>query len=92
MPERAPPPREVGGLWCDEVLGRLPDYVGQTLDQDQRAAVDAHLQGCDWCARFGGRYAATIQQLQQALAAPPAVSEALRGRLRARLEQETGGG
>jgi hypothetical protein len=38
-------------LTCDEVLTRLADYLEpDALGADERAAVDAHLLGCDDCA------------------------------------------
>lgn len=70
--------RKVGGLWCGDVLGRLSDYLDDELPQADRSAVDEHLRGCDWCRRFGGEVAATIDGLRGALPAEaPAADDQL---------------
>jgi hypothetical protein len=46
--------REVAGLRCTQVLAHLSDYLDGELDPQTRAQVEAHVQGCDWCERFGG--------------------------------------
>ncbi|MBK7861282.1 MAG: sigma-70 family RNA polymerase sigma factor [Archangiaceae bacterium] len=56
--------REAGGLRCGQVLGVLSDYVEGTLDAPTRAKVDAHLAGCDVCARFGGRFSQVVTSLR----------------------------
>ncbi|MCA9544453.1 MAG: zf-HC2 domain-containing protein [Myxococcales bacterium] len=58
-----------GGLRCDQVLERLPDYLEDALPPGDRARVEGHLKVCANCARFGGAYAALVQLLQ-AEAAP----------------------
>ncbi len=63
-------PRLVGGMRCDEVLAVLPDYLDGDLPADRRASVERHLRGCDWCARFGGAYAGTVEALRTRLAEP----------------------
>ena len=41
MADPKPAPRQVAGLWCDEVLGRLADYVDGALTlTDDFAPVD----------------------------------------------------
>lgn len=82
--------REVAGLRCGEVLERLSSYVDGELAEAERAQVDAHLRGCDWCERFGGRFAETLAAVRRELAAPPEVDDALTGRLLARLDAEEG--
>ena len=84
------PQRQIGGLWCREVLEYLPDYLDGSLDSELRAAADAHLAGCDWCARFGGRYAGLVDTLRRELAPAEPVPEALADRLDAWLERELG--
>ena len=63
--------RKVGELWCTEVLAALGDYVDDALTPAQRSAVEVHLAGCDWCAQFGGRYAALVARLQRRLGELP---------------------
>lgn len=65
-----PADREVAGMRCMEVLAALPDYLDGTVDDARRAQIDAHLGGCDWCATFGGRYAAVVSALQGDVAEP----------------------
>lgn len=74
--------RHVAGLWCGEVLQRLPDLVDGTLSEAEHAQVVAHVTACDWCARFGGAYSAVVAALPKAKAAAP---DGLIERLRARL-------
>jgi anti-sigma factor RsiW len=82
-----PGPRHVGGLWCAEVMERLPDYLEGELSEPDRAAVDAHLRGCDWCAHFGGEYAHVVESLRGTLGPAPTDSEVAE-RLAARLAKE----
>jgi anti-sigma factor RsiW len=80
--------RYVAGLWCHQVLEALPDYLDDLLPPDTRRAAEAHLAGCDWCARFGGEYAGVVKALRQRLAPPaPAPSDVAR-RLAERLARE----
>ncbi|PKN59502.1 MAG: anti-sigma factor [Deltaproteobacteria bacterium HGW-Deltaproteobacteria-14] len=78
--------REVAGIRCTEVLERLSDYVDGDLAAAERARIDLHLAGCDWCERFGGAFAATFGRLRQGLA-DAAVDPALRARLDAALDE-----
>jgi anti-sigma factor RsiW len=77
--------RNVGGLWCREVLGLLDRYVDGTLEADELASVQAHVRGCDHCARFGGAYARVVSALRVPPedAPPAAVMDRLTARLRA---------
>ncbi len=72
----------VGGISCSEVLARLSDYVDGELSASDQARVEAHLRGCDACARFGGEFRSTIRALRAHLARggelPATVREALR--------------
>lgn len=79
--------RVVAGMSCSEVLRLLGDYVDATLDAESRAHVDAHLRGCDWCARFGGRYAAVVRNLQQQVREEESLPADVAGRLSARLRK-----
>lgn len=83
MPNEPESPRFVGGLWCREVLDRLGDYVDGALPQHERAAVEAHVAGCDWCEQFGGTYARMVAAIRRpAAAVPEAVADRLAARLR----------
>lgn len=62
-----PKPRVVAGLSCLDVLEALPDFLDGTLPPEVRDRANAHLRGCDWCTRFGGDYAATIDRLRTEL-------------------------
>ena len=77
--------REVAGIRCTQVLEVLSDYVDDDLSAEERARVEAHLRGCDWCASFGGAFAEVVTAIQASLGdeAPP--SPEVRARLRARL-------
>ena len=77
--------REIGGMWCREVLDHLPDYLDGEVDDETKARIEAHLHGCDWCERFGGQYAQTVGELRSLLATPAPVDVPMAKRLRARL-------
>ena len=80
--------REVAGLWCHEVLEVLSDYLDGDLAAERRAAVDAHLVGCDVCERFGGEVSAVIRALKQRIGDEAGTTDddaERRERLRARL-------
>lgn len=72
--------RNVGGLFCFEVLAQLSDYVDGELAAEAKAKVDAHLAGCDACTKFGGEFGAVVGALRQKVRAEEGLSEA--GRLR----------
>lgn len=57
--------RNVGGLWCTEVLAHLSEYVDGELDAALVARVEAHLAGCDACTRFGGEFGALVAALRR---------------------------
>ncbi len=76
--------RHVAGLWCGEVLQRLPDLVDGALSDAERAQVVAHVSACDWCERFGGAYSAVVAALPKTkVSAPDGLIERLRARLAA---------
>ncbi len=66
--------RTVAGLACSQVLAQLSAYLDGELDADSRRLVDAHLQGCDTCERFGGRFGAVVGSLRRNLGASAPVS------------------
>lgn len=86
-----PSEREVAGLLCSEIMDRLPDYVEGELTPAEQARVEAHLQGCTWCERFGGSYAHTVAALREVLGPPDPVADGVAGRLAARLDAAWGG-
>ena len=47
-----------------EVLADLGEYIDGELTAERRSQIDAHLEGCMWCAQFGGRYAGVVRSLQ----------------------------
>jgi RNA polymerase sigma-70 factor (ECF subfamily) len=55
--------RERDTMTCLEVLQCLGDYVDGHLDAPAIAAVNAHLDHCQRCAVFSGRYAGLLRQL-----------------------------
>jgi len=61
--------KQVGGLWCFDVLERLSDYVDGELAAAERAQVEAHLKGCDECTKFGGEFGAVVTRLRERLGA-----------------------
>lgn len=59
--------REVAGIRCMQVLAKLDDYVADELSTAERDQINAHLRGCDWCTRFGGRYSELVATLRASL-------------------------
>ncbi len=82
--------REVAGLRCREVLGRLSEYLDGELHPSQRARLEAHVRGCDWCERFGGEFGAIVASLRRELASSAPLDAALADRLRNRLRASRG--
>ena len=82
-----PDARLEGGLWCHEVLEVLDAYVADELSPEQRAAADAHLTKCCYCARFGGVYGRMVQVLHDELSTPVALEDAPSHRLAERLQK-----
>jgi anti-sigma factor RsiW len=88
MPE---PDRLVAGLRCREVLADLSDYIDGELTPERVTQIEAHLAGCDWCERFGGRFAGVVRAFRSGLREAPPLDDAVAGRLHARLAQELRG-
>ena len=78
----------VAGLSCSEVLAQLSDYLDDELAPDARARLEAHLAGCEGCARFGGELRATVRALRARLAVGGGLPERIRERLRRTLDGE----
>ncbi|MCK6551607.1 zf-HC2 domain-containing protein [Myxococcota bacterium] len=78
--------REVAGIRCTAVLAHLSDYLDGEVAEETRRTIDAHLVGCDWCARFGGRFAGVVRDLQGRLGASEALDPAIADRLFERLQ------
>ncbi len=78
--------RSVAGIRCSEVLDDLSDYLDGELTDERVRRIEAHLQGCDWCERFGGDFGHAIGSLRTALASPPAAPTGVHSRLMERLQ------
>jgi anti-sigma factor (TIGR02949 family) len=80
----------VAGISCGEVLDRLSAYLDGELPAEERARVEAHLRGCDTCARFGGEFRATVRALRAHLLRPAKLPAEVQERLRAALHAGRG--
>lgn len=80
--------REVAGLRCFQVLEKLSEYLDHDLSADETARIDRHLQGCDWCERFGGQMSDVVRALRERLGSPDPVDPDVAERLRRRLDEE----
>lgn len=85
-----PHDRRVAGIRCGEVLEDLSAYVDGQLPPDRVETIRAHLRGCDWCERFGGRFAAAVALLRAELREPDPLAAGVQDRLRRRLREEIG--
>ena len=75
--------RNVGGLFCFDVLAQLSDYVDGELSAVDKAKIEAHLAGCDACTKFGGEFGAVVKALREKVLVPE-LGEAARVRLRSK--------
>jgi anti-sigma factor RsiW len=75
----------VAGIRCREVLADLSGYLDNDLSGARRAQLQAHLAGCDRCARFGGAVSIVLEQLRRGLVVPPALSPDAAERLHSRV-------
>ena len=71
---------------CVSGVALLMDYLEGVLAADVRAALDAHVAGCQRCAAFVDSYCATPRILRDATAAslPEDAEASLKAFLRAR--------
>lgn len=80
--------REVAGIRCTAVLERLSDYLDDELDPELRRTIEAHLAGCDWCARFGGRISGIVRDVRSQLGRAEVLDAEVSARLLRRLAGE----
>ena len=78
----------IAGLSCTQVLERLSDYLDGDLPEADSTSIEAHLRGCDGCARFGGEFRSVVESLRVNLAR----SRSLPAGFRERLRKAIGGG
>lgn len=71
---------------CASGVERLMDYLEDALPADERAAIDAHVAGCERCTAFVMSYRATPGIVRQAtdVAVPRGLESSLLGFLRSR--------
>ncbi len=79
--------RLVAGLRCRDVLADLSEFLDGNLGSERVSAIQAHLAGCDNCARFGGNVAEIVAALRSEGARAPRLDASALGSLRARLQQ-----
>ena len=56
--------REVAGMRCGDVLAELSAYLDGELADLRRIQIEAHLQDCDACERFGTDFIAAVHALK----------------------------
>lgn len=83
--------RIVAGIRCREVLADLSDYLDGVLPPGRVRQIEAHVRDCDWCARFGGEFAALVTRFRELLGEAEPLSDEVSGRLRQRLRREFAG-
>lgn len=82
--------REVADLRCLQVLEQLSAYLDGELDPGSKTRVDAHLSGCDVCAKFGDEVGRVVRKLKADLASPESLTPGTSARLREALDRELG--
>jgi len=78
----------IAGLSCGQVLERLSDYLDGDLSPAARDQLEAHLRGCDRCARFGGELRGVVDALRRHLARTRQLPGGFRERLRRAVDRE----
>lgn len=86
---KIPGERVVAGLTCGQVLDGLSEYLDDELAPEARARLEAHLRGCEGCARFGGEFGATVRALRARLGGERLPSD-FRDRLRDAMDRDDG--
>jgi anti-sigma factor RsiW len=61
-------------LNCREIVAALDDYVGGPMGTRRKAAVEAHLSGCNKCSAYLRSYRATVAAVKNAFSGEPEVS------------------
>jgi anti-sigma factor RsiW len=79
---------EVAGIRCREVLAELSDYLDGELADERVEQINAHLRGCDNCARFGGRFQAVFTAIREVLAEPAPLDDDVQRSLHDSLRRE----
>ena len=80
--------RVVAGVRCREVLAELSSYLDGELAPWRARQLEEHVQGCDWCERFGGRFGGVMRAFRDGLGEPEPVAAGVQERLRQRLRRE----
>lgn len=75
----------VAGVRCRDVLADLSEYLDGALPGARVAQLQAHLAGCENCARFGGYVAGALAALQRE---PAGTDEALTASVLARIRAQ----
>jgi anti-sigma factor RsiW len=84
-----PEERIVAGLSCSDVLTHLSELIDDEIDAETRQRVIEHVQGCNWCEEFGGRFSAIVTALRNRSAAEPLDADVVK-RLREHLNRVIG--
>lgn len=71
---------------CRDVLADLSEFLDGNLGTERVAAMQAHLAGCDTCARFGGNVGKIVTALRSEGTRAPLLDASALGSLRARLQ------
>lgn len=79
---------------CERILDLLPGHLDATLEEPERAAVEAHLRECPRCAAEEGALKETLALLRTLppVKAPPAFLEGVRERIAAERPATAGAG
>ena len=59
--------RMIAGLRCRDLLTQLADYVDGDLSAEDVRRVNAHLDACEHCTKFGGEYGTLVEGLRARL-------------------------
>jgi anti-sigma factor RsiW len=78
--------RLVAGLRCRDVLADLSEFLDGNLAPERVTAIQAHLAGCDTCARFGGNVGEIVAALRTERDRTPAFGESALASLRDRVQ------
>lgn len=81
--------RDVGGIRCFEVLEKLSAYLDGELGPEDVDRINKHLEGCSWCERFGGHFAAVVTALRLHMQDAGPLAPIVRKRLRECLPDRT---